>query len=477
MTSVEPVDTASWRRAVGASGLLRGVQRGRGDRLGGCACRAAAQRAGQGDRRAGGARRRPGGAGAARRVGVPGSAVGRGPGRRRRPALARDRRLAGGRVGQSAARSRRTCCAAEEHLLYLDRYWREEEQVADDLRAMVSRRAVDQPSTADIDRLFPAGYEEQRGAAEIALSQRLTVLTGGPGTGKTTTVARLLALFAGQAGSGVAAAHRAGGADRKGGGPASGGRADRRSTSWMLVDQRRHLGAAGDDAASPARQQAGQLVAVPPPPGQPAAARRHRGRRDVDGVVDDDGPAAGGGAPARPGCCWWATPTSWPRSTPGRCWPTSSTGSARATGHAVAALKTSHRFGESIGALASAIRDGDADAALEVLRAGGDHIEWIDDRRPDGAACAKCFCRRRVALRQAAVLGDAATALATLDEQRLLCAHRRGPYGVAALESAGRAVARPRRRASRSGRTGMRAGRCSSPPTTTGSACTTATPA
>jgi exodeoxyribonuclease V alpha subunit len=35
-----------------------------------------------------------------------------------------------------------------------------------------------------------------------------------------------------------------------------------------------------------------------------------------------------------------------------------------------------------------------------------------------------------LALRQAAILGDARAALATLDEQRLLCAHRRGPYGV-----------------------------------------------
>ncbi len=51
----------------------------------------------------------------------------------------------------------------------------------------------------DIDRLFPTGFEEQRAAAEVALSQGLTVLTGGPGTGKTTTVARLLALLAEQA--------------------------------------------------------------------------------------------------------------------------------------------------------------------------------------------------------------------------------------------------------------------------------------
>ena len=36
----------------------------------------------------------------------------------------------------------------------------------------------------------------------------------------------------------------------------------------------------------------------------------------------------------------------------------------------------------------------------------------------------------RLRLREAAILGDAEAALATLDEHRLLCAHRRGPYGV-----------------------------------------------
>ena len=33
-------------------------------------------------------------------------------------------------------------------------------------------------------------------------------------------------------------------------------------------------------------------------------------------------------------------------------------------------------------------------------------------------------------LREAAILGNAEVALQTLDEHRLLCAHRRGPYGV-----------------------------------------------
>lgn len=81
-------------------------------------------------------------------------------------------------------------------LLYLDRYWLEEQQVAEDLLALLPGSDALRP---DAGRLFPTGYEEQREAAEIALSQGLTVLTGGPGTGKTTTVARLLALFAEQA--------------------------------------------------------------------------------------------------------------------------------------------------------------------------------------------------------------------------------------------------------------------------------------
>src|SRR5262249_12086213 len=85
----------------------------------------------------------------------------------------------------------------DDGVLYLDRYWREEQQVADDLMALLPSPAS--KAVPDINRLFPPGYEEQREAAEIALSQGLTVLTGGPGTGKTTTVARLLALFAEQA--------------------------------------------------------------------------------------------------------------------------------------------------------------------------------------------------------------------------------------------------------------------------------------
>ncbi len=66
-------------------------------------------------------------------------------------------------------------------LLYLDRYWLEEQQVCDDVHTMIAVKP--EKVSPDIDRLFPAGFEEQRAAAKVALTQGLTVLTGGPGHG------------------------------------------------------------------------------------------------------------------------------------------------------------------------------------------------------------------------------------------------------------------------------------------------------
>jgi exodeoxyribonuclease V alpha subunit len=49
------------------------------------------------------------------------------------------------------------------NLLYLDRYWLEEQQVCEDLLAMLAPKPPEQ--LPDINRLFPDGYEEQRAAA------------------------------------------------------------------------------------------------------------------------------------------------------------------------------------------------------------------------------------------------------------------------------------------------------------------------
>jgi exodeoxyribonuclease V alpha subunit len=316
----------------------------------------------------------------------------------------------------------------EEHLLYLDRYWREEQQVADDLRAMVSRRAADTiGSEADIPRLFPAGYEEQRGAAKIALSQRLTILTGGPGTGKTTTVARLLALFAGQAGSGsqlrIALA-------------APTGKAAARLQEAVqleidkldLIDQRRLSGL----QATTVHRLLGSR------PDTSSRFRHHRGNRlPHDVIVVDETSMVSLTMMARlleavrpqSRLLLVGDPDQLASVDAGAVLADLVDGLGAGKGSPVVALQTPHRFGESIGALAAAIRTGNSDAALEVLQAGGDHIEWIDDVDP-AARLRKVLLPQALALRQAAVLGDARAALATLDEQRLLCAHRRGPYGV-----------------------------------------------
>jgi exodeoxyribonuclease V alpha subunit len=79
--------------------------------------------------------------------------------------------------------------------------------------------------------------------------------------------------------------------------------------------------------------------------------------------------------------------------------------------------------------LASAIRAGDADDAVEVLQSGDDSIEWIDTDQP-ADDLRKVLLPFAVELRQAAVLDNRDEALATLNRHRLLCAHRRGPFGV-----------------------------------------------
>lgn len=86
----------------------------------------------------------------------------------------------------------------EADRLYLDRYWRYEVALAAGLAA----RADEPPEPLDpavasgwLDELFGVGGEldRQRLAAAMALTRHLTVVAGGPGTGKTYTVARVLA--------------------------------------------------------------------------------------------------------------------------------------------------------------------------------------------------------------------------------------------------------------------------------------------
>lgn len=85
--------------------------------------------------------------------------------------------------------------------LYLRRYWRHEQDV---VRTIVARlgapREVDFKRVRNwLDRLFDkneqTGPDWQKIACAVAMRNNFTLITGGPGTGKTFTVARLLALL------------------------------------------------------------------------------------------------------------------------------------------------------------------------------------------------------------------------------------------------------------------------------------------
>jgi len=312
-------------------------------------------------------------------------------------------------------------------LLYLDRYWLEEQRVANDVLALATVR----DSTGDVgfDRLFPQNFAEQRRAAEIAVTRGLTVLTGGPGTGKTTTVARLLALLAEQAqrssspGLRIALAAPTGKAaarlqeavrleigrldpvdgERLSGIHATtlhrllGGRPDTSSRFRHHRENRLpHDVIVVDETSMVSLTMMARLV----------EAVRRDARLVLVGDADQLVSVEAGAVLADlvDGLSWGEDPP-------------------------VAKLITTHRFGAAIGELAAAIRVGDAGRALDVLAAGDPHVEWVDTDSP-ADRLRPVLLAHALRLRAPALLGDPTVALATLDDHRLLCAHRNGPSGV-----------------------------------------------
>lgn len=93
----------------------------------------------------------------------------------------------------------------EANRLYLRRYWDYEQSLA---RAILTRLNGLPPSINEnalvkgLDRLFPNEHanDSQRIAARTAVTRNFCVITGGPGTGKTHTVLAILALLLEQAG-------------------------------------------------------------------------------------------------------------------------------------------------------------------------------------------------------------------------------------------------------------------------------------
>jgi exodeoxyribonuclease V alpha subunit len=321
-------------------------------------------------------------------------------------------------------------------LLYLDRYWREEVQVCDDLLARLARPAPE-VDTAALDagvlRVFPdAGYDEQRTAARAAAERWTTVLTGGPGTGKTTTVAGLLALLAEQA------ELESGGARRlRIALTAPTGKASARLQESVDAETR---------VLPPAdRARLGELQAstlhrlLGWRPDSSTRFRHDRGNRlPHDVVVVDETSMVSLTMMARlleavrpdARLVLVGDPGQLASVEAGAVLADLVDGFGRRDVSPVSALTTAHRFGGGIAELAAALRGDDADRVVEVLRSGGD-VELVDPSDEHAMAAFRAtVTEAALAVRLAAEAGDARAAVDALDQHRLLCAHREGPYGV-----------------------------------------------
>jgi len=348
-------------------------------------------------------------------------------------------------------------------LLYLDRYWRQEDQVRADLLA----RETQLPPSIDadllhssLDRLFSERDSGQRLAAEVAARRWTTVLGGGPGTGKTTTVARLLAVLHEQHGPGLRVALAA----PTGKAAARLQQAVQTVTAEFDQQDRERLGTL---TASTLHRLLGFR------PGEGTRFKHDRDNRlphdvvvidetsmlsltlmarlleavrpdarlvlvgDPDQLASVEAGAVLADLVAGLTARSLLQPQPQPPTEPPTGLPTQSHippttyeaivhGAGDGGRHGVVVLGRTWRFDGAIAELAVAVRDGNADAALAVLRDGGDSLTLATTEE----LVRQDVVRAATGIREAAKHGDAVTALHHLDEHRVLCAHRVGPFGV-----------------------------------------------
>ena len=341
--------------------------------------------------------------------------------------------------GDELAGAGRTPLHVVDDGVWLDRYWRQELAVAHDLRDRVG--AVDgyDPVAVDavLDRLWPdAPADDQRAAAAVCLSTGVAVLGGGPGTGKTTTVARLLAALHALAPAGspprVALA-------------APTGKAAARLSEAVVT-------AASGEVFTPAEREflvatsastLHRLLGIRPGSGRARYDAEHRLPHDV--VIVDEASMVGLGVMARllaamrPGArlVLVGDPDQLASVEVGAVLADLAAPGAAAP-HGVSLLHRTHRFraGGAIDTVAEAVRRGDADAVVAALRSGRDGVEFLEVPEDDlvggdvlEAVRSDVLARTGEVVR-AARAGDAEGALAALDAHRILCAHRRGGRGV-----------------------------------------------
>jgi exodeoxyribonuclease V alpha subunit len=342
--------------------------------------------------------------------------------------------------------------------LYLHRYWHYETSLAASLVARAAHAAdeVDEAALARaLARLFPdegAGADLQKVAAAVACMRRFAVISGGPGTGKTSTVARVLAALVALAGGprlaiGLAAPTGKAAARLE---ASLAQHPETASLGLRAVTLHRLLGlAAGsvprfdaqnplpldvlvvDEASMMDLAAAAKLVAA-----LPAHARLILlGDKDqlasveAGAVLASIASGARGFSPRMRAALARVIGMAVP--------PFADTGASpnAALSDAIVLLERSYRFdaASGIGRLAGAIRAGDPDAAFAAFAAGGEASLEAPDPEALGAAVFAGYRRYFETVRRTA---DPAACFAALAGFRALAAVRGGPLGVEALNAA-----------------------------------------
>jgi exodeoxyribonuclease V alpha subunit len=312
--------------------------------------------------------------------------------------------------------------------VYLDRYWRAELTVRTHVQARTSA-AMD----LDVDRLehtaaalFPEAHEhQQRLAVRTAGTSALTVLTGGPGTGKTTTVTRMLVALHALLGPGPQVALAA---------PT--GKAAARLHESITQESHRLSDAQRAPLEGLTASTVHRLLGA-----HPRRGFRHDATHPLphDVVVVDEASMVSLPLMA---ALFAATRPEARLVLVGDPDQLASVEAGAVLSDLVASLPSglvrlehNYRFGSELEHLARAVRDGDGERAVALLRAGSGAVRYTEldgpwVRREDLDDVASDVRDAGLAMRDAAERGEPDAALRALGEHRLLLAHRRGPAGV-----------------------------------------------
>lgn len=351
----------------------------------------------------------------------------------------------------------------QDSRLYLNRMWCNERQVADFFTRQTQLEVDEGRLSAALHTLFPSGEEVnwQKVAAAVALTRRISVISGGPGTGKTTTVAKLLAALVQMAGGERCRIRLA----------APTGKAAARLTESLgnalrqlpLDEQQkaqlpeeastlhRLLGAQPgsqrlrhhadnplhldvlvvDEASMIDLPMMSRLIDALPP----HARVIFLGDRDQLASVE-------AGAVLGDVCAWVNAGYSPERAAQlsrltGSTVPCGKAGAASALRDSLCLLQTSYRFGSDsgIGQLAAAVNRGDKKATGEVFKQGFSDIERKSLRDADEYQAMIDDALAGYAHYLSLVRSNAApeAIIAAFGEYQLLCALRDGPFGVGGL--------------------------------------------